>query len=43
MDASKNKPAITDSDREIIISRIFDAPRELVWEAWTNQIGRAHV
>ena len=36
MDASKNKPAITDSDREIIISRIFDAPRELVWEAWTN-------
>jgi uncharacterized protein YndB with AHSA1/START domain len=22
--------------REIIISRDFDAPRELVWEAWTN-------
>lgn len=24
------------ADREIIISRLFDAPCELVWEAWTN-------
>ena len=24
------------SDREILSSRVFDAPRELVWEAWTN-------
>jgi uncharacterized protein YndB with AHSA1/START domain len=24
------------TDREIIISRLFDAPRELVWEAMTN-------
>ena len=24
------------SDREIIIARIFDAPRELVWRAWTD-------
>jgi uncharacterized protein YndB with AHSA1/START domain len=24
------------ADREIVISRVFDAPRELVWEAWTN-------
>jgi uncharacterized protein YndB with AHSA1/START domain len=23
-------------DREIVISRIFDAPRELVWSAWTD-------
>lgn len=23
-------------DREIVISRIFDAPREMVWQAWTN-------
>jgi len=22
--------------REIVITRIFDAPRELVWKAWTN-------
>lgn len=26
----------TQADREIVIERIFDAPRELVWEAWTN-------
>lgn len=24
------------SDREIIISRVFNAPRELVWRAWTE-------
>lgn len=24
------------SDREMVITRLFDAPRELVWEAWTN-------
>jgi len=24
------------TDREIIVSRVVDAPRELVWEAWTN-------
>jgi uncharacterized protein YndB with AHSA1/START domain len=23
-------------DREIVISRVFDAPRELVWNAWTD-------
>jgi uncharacterized protein YndB with AHSA1/START domain len=28
-------PPVT-SDREIVITRFFDAPRELVWEAWTN-------
>ena len=22
--------------RDLLISRVFDAPRELVWEAWTN-------
>jgi uncharacterized protein YndB with AHSA1/START domain len=26
----------TPSDREIVMSRVFDAPRVLVWEAWTN-------
>lgn len=36
MDARKNDPAVTGTDREIVISRVFDAPRELVWEAWTN-------
>jgi len=24
------------SDRELVTSRVFDAPRELVWEVWTN-------
>src|SRR3954462_9852969 len=26
----------TPSDREIVITRVFDAPRRLVWEALTN-------
>ena len=26
----------TASDREIVLSRVFDAPRELVWKAWTE-------
>jgi uncharacterized protein YndB with AHSA1/START domain len=26
----------TPSDLEIIITRVVDAPRKLVWEAWTN-------
>jgi uncharacterized protein YndB with AHSA1/START domain len=24
------------AEREIVISRVFDAPRELVWKAWTE-------
>lgn len=30
----------TPSDREILMTRAFDAPRDLVWEAWTSP---AHV
>lgn len=26
----------TQSDREIVITRVFDAPRDLVWQAWTD-------
>jgi uncharacterized protein YndB with AHSA1/START domain len=26
----------TPSDREIVMTRVFDAPRKLVWEAWTR-------
>lgn len=26
----------TPSDRELVVTRAFDAPRELVWEAWTS-------
>lgn len=36
MDARKNDPAVTGTDREIVISRVFDAPRELVWETMTK-------
>jgi uncharacterized protein YndB with AHSA1/START domain len=26
----------TPSDRELVTTRVFDAPRPLVWDAWTN-------
>jgi len=29
-------PASDTSDREIVLTRVFDAPRELVWDAWTD-------
>jgi uncharacterized protein YndB with AHSA1/START domain len=35
--AAKNSPAASaTSDREIVITRVFDAPRELVFRAWTD-------
>ena len=33
--APKNHDAGT-ADREIVITRVVDAPRELVWQAWTE-------
>lgn len=38
MAASKQgTSAATDTaDREIVLTRVFDAPRELVWNAWTD-------
>jgi uncharacterized protein YndB with AHSA1/START domain len=36
MDARTNNAATSIADRGIVITRTFDAPRELVWEAWTN-------
>jgi len=24
------------ADREITITRVFDAPREMIWDAWTD-------
>ncbi|MEO6875799.1 MAG: SRPBCC domain-containing protein [Opitutaceae bacterium] len=35
MTPKKLSPAAT-TRREIVISRVFDAPRELVWQAWTD-------
>lgn len=31
-----NREVSTASDREIVITRLFEAPRELVWKAWTD-------
>ena len=25
-----------EADRQIVITRVFDAPRELVWKVWTQ-------
>ena len=36
MTTAKNVPAENCIDREILIARTFDAPRELVWQAMTN-------
>lgn len=38
MDASNTgtSAARETQDREIVITRVFDAPRELVWKAWTD-------
>lgn len=34
--AARNEPAGALADREIVITRTFDAPRQLVWQAWTQ-------
>jgi uncharacterized protein YndB with AHSA1/START domain len=34
--AERNSDTLIAKDRELIITRIFDAPRELVWKAWTE-------
>jgi uncharacterized protein YndB with AHSA1/START domain len=36
MDARVNDDTTRTADREMVITRTFDAPRELVWEAVTN-------
>ena len=35
--AAKSKEATAPSDLEFVIARVFDAPRELVWKAWTER------
>ena len=34
--AERQNPAAEPAQREIVITRVFDAPRELVWKAWTD-------
>ncbi|HKQ78770.1 MAG TPA: SRPBCC domain-containing protein [Blastocatellia bacterium] len=36
MSAKKHDLSAGSSGRELVITRIFDAPRELVWKAWTE-------
>ena len=34
--AVTNSETMTVSERELVITRVFDAPRDLVWKAWTE-------
>ena len=36
MTTTTNNPADAQPDRELVITRVFDAPRQLVWKAWTD-------
>ena len=35
--AARNETGVHPDDREFVMSRTFDAPRDLVWRAWTDQ------
>ena len=37
-----NAPILTSSERALELIRVFDAPRELVWAAWTDQNHARH-
>jgi uncharacterized protein YndB with AHSA1/START domain len=32
----RNSDTLTMKERELVITRVFDAPRDLVWKAWTE-------
>lgn len=34
--AARNSPIVVPVERELVITRIFDAPRDLVFKAWTD-------
>jgi uncharacterized protein YndB with AHSA1/START domain len=36
MPESKNHPTDAPTERDLVITRVFDAPRDLVWKAWTE-------
>ncbi len=40
--AVSNSAAATAADRELVITRVFDAPRALVFKAWTEAERAAH-
>jgi uncharacterized protein YndB with AHSA1/START domain len=33
---NKNSDSTSTTDREIVATRVFDAPREFVWKMWTD-------
>jgi uncharacterized protein YndB with AHSA1/START domain len=35
-------PVVPGSDRELVVARVFDAPRRLVFRAWTDPVLAAH-
>jgi uncharacterized protein YndB with AHSA1/START domain len=35
--SERKNDAANPADREFVITRVFDAPRELVWKAWTER------
>lgn len=36
MSSRKKATAVQEADRALVITRVFDAPREMVWKAWTE-------
>ena len=36
MAGTENDPVPETAGRELVITRVFDAPRALVWNAWTD-------
>ena len=36
MAEASSSPVIEKGERELVMTRVFDAPRELVWKAWTE-------
>ncbi|HKS62645.1 MAG TPA: SRPBCC domain-containing protein [Xanthobacteraceae bacterium] len=37
-----NSPVLAPTERALVITRVFDAPRELVWTAWTDREHARH-
>jgi len=35
---TRNNPTAESKEQALVIERIFDAPRELVWKAWTDPV-----
>jgi uncharacterized protein YndB with AHSA1/START domain len=40
--AANNNPDVQSAVKELVITRVFDAPRDLVWKVWTDAKHMAH-